>query len=432
MNRYRNAMVTLLILGSATALDAETWTYADCVEYARSHNITLQKSRLTETTADINLEESKAAWQPSLDLGISQGFNTYPFRSGDKTGYTSTYGLNAGWTVWDGGSRSNTIKRDRLNARMAQLDTESQYRTLETELLQVYLNILYAKESIEICQDAVMLSQAQEERSRQLMEAGRASRVDHAQLKSQYEQDKYALVNAQSTYSSRIMELKKILELGLDDDVETAPLDCNDTSLMTDLPDIKESYRLAISLDPQLQGLELAKQATGYDIEIAKAGKRPQIGLTGNVGSGYSTPGAYGTGLKNSLGANIGLNFNLPIADNKKTRSAVARARQQQFDADLDIDRRKNDLSQEVEDWYITTRTSQARYKAAVQQLEASVQTNELTNAQFELGLVNPVELMTAHNNMMEAQFSLLQAKYMALLGLKMIEYYRTASITLP
>lgn len=432
MNRNRNAIFTLMVLGAVSAVNAEIWTYGDCVEYARSHNITLLKSRLSETTAGINLEESKAAWEPSLDLGISQGFNTYPFLSGEKAGYTSTYGLNAGWTVWDGGARRNTIKRDKLNVRISELDTASQFRILETDLLQIYLNILYAKESIEICQDAVRLSEVQEERSRQLMEAGRASRVDYAQLKSQCEQDKYALVNAQSTYSSRIMELKKLLELGLDSEIEPAPLDCNDSVLLADLPNISDSYQLAMSLDPQLRGLELAKQVADYDIEIAKSGKRPQIGMTGNIGSGYNTPGAFGTGLKNSLGANLVLSLNLPIADNKKTKSAVARARQQQLDAELDIDLRKNDLSQEVENWYITTRTSQAKYKAAIQQLEATLQTNELTNAQFDLGLVNPVELMTAHNDLLEAQFSLIQAKYMALLGLKMIEYYRTATISIP
>lgn len=432
MNRNRNTILTLVILGAVSTANAETWTYGDCMEYARSHNITLQKSRLSETTAGIDLEESKAAWQPSLDFGITQGFNTLPLASGDKAGYTSNYGLNAGWTVWNGGARENTIKRNGLNVRMAKLATESQFRTLETDLLQVYLNILYAGESISICQDAVALSHEQAERSRQLMEAGRASRVDYAQLKSQYEQDKYALVNAQSTYQSRILELKKLLELGIDSEIDPCRLNYNDSILLASLPDMDESYRLAIEQDPQLQRLGLAKEATEYDVKIAKARKQPQISLSGNVGTGYNSPGAFRSGLKNSLGANIGLSFNLPIADNKKTKSAIARARQQQLDADLDIDQRANDLSQEVENWYITTRTSQSRYRAALQQLDAARQSNELTNAQFELGLVNPVELMTAHNTLLESQFTLLQAKYMTLMGLKMIEYYRTSGITLP
>lgn len=432
MGIRRTIIFGLSALGCILTVHAETWTYADCLEYARTHNISLKKSRLSEGTAIINLDESKAAWQPSLDFGVSQGFNSYPFQSGDKAGYTSNYGLNAGWTVWNGGVRENTVKRDKLKVRMAELSTESQIRGIETELLQIYLNILYARESVSICEEAVKLSEAQAERSRQLMEAGRASSVDYAQLMSQYEQDKYSLVNAQSTYSSRVMELKKLLELGIDTDIELHQIDYDESTLLASLPDMNDSFQLALTLDPQLQELSLAKEATGYDLEIAKAGKRPQITLNGSIGTGYNTPGAFGSGLKNSLGANIGLNLTLPIADNKKTKTAIALARQQQLDSDLDIDQRKNELSQEVENWYITTRTSQARYKAAALQLEANELSDKLTNAQFELGLVNPVELMTAHNNLMESRFTLLQSKYMALLGLKMIEYYRTAEIFLP
>lgn len=84
-----------------------------------------------------------------------------------------------------------------------------------------------------------------------------------------------------------------------------------------------------------------------------------------------------------------------------------------------------------VENWYIDTRSAQSRFEAAVVQLESAETSNELTNEKFELGLVDPLELMSAHNNLTEARQALLQAKYMALLGQKMIEYYRTSKVTL-
>ena len=101
------------------------------------------------------------------------------------------------------------------------------------------------------------------------------------------------------------------------------------------------------------------------------------------------------------------------------------------LDAQLDIDQRHTELAQSVENWYIDTRSAQSRYTAAGEQLKSAELTNELTNEQFSLGLVNPVELMTAHNDLVEARHTLLQTKYMALLGRKMIEFYRTATVTL-
>lgn len=102
------------------------------------------------------------------------------------------------------------------------------------------------------------------------------------------------------------------------------------------------------------------------------------------------------------------------------------------MDAQLDIDQRLTELDQTVENWYIDTRSAQSRYTAAEQQLESARLTDELTNERFELGYVDTVELMTAHNSYVEAQHTLLQAKYMAMLGQKMIEFYRNATVTLP
>jgi len=292
---------------------------------------------------------------------------------------------------------------------------------------------LYARESIEICRGAAEVSKAQAERSRQLMEAGKASRVDCAQLESQAEQDRYALVNAQGTYATRCLELKKLLELGLDTEVALADVSWSRDKILATLPPAEETYSLAMTNDPELESLALQREGSELDIKLAKAGKMPRISLNAAVGTGYNAPGgAFGTQLKQSFGETLGLTFSLPIFDNKKTRSAVARARVQQLDADLDIDSRENELSQDVENWYVDTRSAQSRYLSAEEQLKAAQLSEELSNAQFELGLCNAVELMTAHNSVTEAQFTLLQAKYMAMLGRKMIDYYREAKVTLP
>lgn len=200
----KHHLLSVAILASTVsgAFAANPWTYSDCVEYARTHNITLQKLRLNEQTASFNLEEAEAQWQPTLDFATTHSFANTPWGNSHKNTYNSSYGLNASWTVWNGGERENTIKKNRVLTEISRLNTGDELRTLETDLLQVYINILYAKESIGIYEEAVRLSGAQADRARQLMEAGRVSRVDYSQLQSQYEQDRYALVNAQGDRKS--------------------------------------------------------------------------------------------------------------------------------------------------------------------------------------------------------------------------------------
>lgn len=429
MKQYIISTALLLV---ALSVSARTWTYAECVEYARQHNISLQKSILNEESANYTLEESKAQWQPSIDFATTHGFTNTPWGDGTKNAYNSSYGLNAGWTVWNGGQRENSIKQNKIRTQISRLNTGNILRSLETDILQAYMNILYAKESITIYEEAVKVSEAQAERGRQLMEAGKISKVDYTQLRSQYEQDRYSLVNAQGTYDTQRMELKELLELGIDGDITPADVEWTAEQVLAALPPLDESYRMAIATDLKIQGLELEKDASELDIDIAKAGRSPKISLNAGIGTGYYAPGgAFGTSLKKSLNESLGLTLSIPILDNKKTSSAVARARVAKLEAELDIDSRQTELGRLVENWYIDTRSAQSRFSAAETQLESAQLTDELTNEQFKLGYVNIIELMTAHNNYIEARHSLLQAKFMAILGQKMIQYYRTAEISL-
>lgn len=424
--------VAILASTASGAFAANPWTYSDCVEYARTHNITLQKLRLNEQTASFNLEEAEAQWQPTLDFATTHSFANTPWGNSHKNTYNSSYGLNAGWTVWNGGERENTIRKNRVLTEISRLNTGDELRTLETDLLQVYINILYAKESIGIYEEAVRLSGAQADRARQLMEAGRVSRVDYSQLQSQYEQDRYALVNAQGLYDNRRMELKKLLELGIDTEIELKEVDWTAGQILAALPPIDESYSMAVDTDLRIKSLELEKKSSEYDVAIAKAGLKPRISLNAGVGTGYAAPGgAFGESMKRAFNESVGITFSLPILDGKRTSMAVARSKVQQLGAQLDIDSRLTEIAQLVENWYIDTRSSQARFTAAEEQLKSAELSNELTNEQFSLGLVNTIELMTAHNNLIEAQYTLLQAKYMAMLGRKMIEFYRSSTVIL-
>lgn len=419
-----------LTLGIAPA---DTWTYAECVDYAREHNISLQKSMLSERNAEYDLEEAKAQWQPSLDFATTHGYANYPWADDRNNTYSSSYGLNAGWTVWNGGQRENSIRQSRLKLRIDRLNTADLMRTLETDLLQVYINLLYARESIAIYEEALKVSEAQAERALQLSESGKISRVDYAQLASQCEQDRYSLVNARSTYDTRRMELKKLLELGLDADIEPAPVEWDAAQVLADLPPMDESYQMALDTDLKLRGIEIEKESARVDVAIAKAGRMPQISLNAGLGTGYNTPGnAFGTSMKKSWNQSLGLTVSIPLLDNKKTKTAVARAKVSELDNRLDMDNRLTEIAQTVENWYIDTRSSQSRFKAAQASVESSELSARLTDERFKLGYVNTVELMTAHNDLIQARHTLLQAKYMAMLGKKMIDFYRDASVTLP
>ena len=57
--------------------------------------------------------------------------------------------------------------------------------------------------------------------------------------------------------------------------------------------------------------------------------------------------------------------------------------------------------------------------------------TDELVNEQFRLGLINTLDLISSHNTLLNALQEQLQAKYMAILNIRLLEFYQTSQITL-
>ena len=104
------------------------WDLQTCIDYALAHNITVQKSRISAESSEEDLKTSKSALFPSLNASMSQRIVNRPnttsgtIISGDnistsqsKTSYNGSYGIDANWTLYNGGKRLNTIKQNELN-----------------------------------------------------------------------------------------------------------------------------------------------------------------------------------------------------------------------------------------------------------------------------------------------------------------------------
>lgn len=412
------------------------WSYYDCVEWAKAHNVDLRKLQLEVSQSEVDVKSAKDAWLPTVDFSMNHGYSNYPSpQEGQKSNsYSSSYGINAGWTIWDGNKRKYQIESSEILLQERELAAESQIDDLEIGILQAYLNILYNKEAIEIAKQTLEVSTFQAERTKKLTDSGRLSKVEYAQIESQRAQDVYSVVQAESSYASAKMNLKKILELGLSDDLSIAELEFSDDLVMVALPGKEEVYKYACSWNPQIKSNDLNATVLENDIKVAKAGYLPKIGLTAGVGTGYGTnvKGGWGTQMENSLNENIGISFSIPIFDGNSTKRSVAKARLSSLEGELTDEQLRNELSQTIENLYIEARSSQAKYISGLKQVESAELTAELVDRQFDLGLVNPLELLTAHNDLLNARLSLLQSKYMAILSIKMIEFYATQTITLP
>lgn len=411
------------------------WNFDNCIEWATANNTDIRHTLLEILQADQDIASAKDQWLPNVGFTTTQSYTNFPIAAeGTRSNiYGSQYGVNANWTVWEGNVRKYRLESSKILRRQQELAGEDIIKTLELSILQAYLNIMYAMETVTIAEKTLEVSTAQTERTRRLMEAGRTSKVDYAQIESQKAQDTYSLVQARNNLETSKMALKKILQLGLDTEMEIVLTIFADKDVFMPLPEKSTVYDIAASWLPELRSNELNRDIYANDVKIAKAGRLPSVSLSGGVGTSYSSGGrAWGPQMGHNLNENIGLSINVPIFDANSTRRAVAKAKLAELNYDLTRTSLLNDLSQTIESLYIDVDNARAGYTAGVSRLEAATLTDNLVNRQFELGLVNPLELLTAHNNLLNARLELVQSKYMAILAQKTINYYATRQVAVP
>ncbi|MEY8706844.1 TolC family protein [Bacteroides faecichinchillae] len=422
------------------------WDLQSCIDYALQQNITIRKNRVNAESTQIDVKTAKAALFPSLSFSTGQNMVNRPYqessntvsgseiiKSTSKTSYNGNYGLNASWTVYNGNKRLNTIKQEKLNNQVAGLEVATSENSIQESIAQTYIQILYAAESVKVNENTLQVSIAQRDRGQELLNAGSIAKSDFAQLEAQVSTDRYQLVTAQATLQDYKLQLKQLLELDGENEMNIYLPSLSDNSVLTPLPTKKDVYASALAIRPEIEASKLNVEASELGIDIAKAGYLPSISLSAGIGTNHTSGSdfTFGEQMKNGWNNSIGLSVSVPIFNNRQTKSAVQKAILQRETSMLSLLDEQKALYKTIEGLWLDANSAQQRYVAANEKLKSTQISYDLISEQFDLGMKNTVELLTEKNNLLQAQQEQLQAKYMAILNAQLLKFYQGDKLAL-
>lgn len=433
-------MMAGLLLTATASYAQKAWTLDDCISYAKEHNITLQKARLQKQSAEEDVKSAKAALLPSLSASTNQSVGYRPWQDNgtttvtngqvnakvNKSYYNGNYGLNASWTVWNGNRNRNTLKQNRLTAEKAEVDAEVTANSIQEQIAQLYVQILYLREAVKVSEQSLETSKKNEERGKEMVEVGKMSKADLAQLSAQRASDEYNIVESRANISKYTLQLKQLLELDGRQEFDVAVTDVTDEQALADIPGLQQVYEQALSTRPEIRSSELSIKSSDLSIKMAKAGWLPTLNMTGGLGTSTNSlsNNGWGTQLKTNFDASAGLSLSIPIFDQRQTKTAVNKARIQREQALLDMQNTQKELYQTIEGYWLDAETNQAKLRSAITTEDSEQQSYDLLQEQFRLGLKNIVELMTGKDRLLTAQQNRLQSKYQAVLAQQMLIFY--------
>ena len=471
MNKIKIGIVLMGLLGAVdlSGLSAQkVWSLKACLDTAIKRNIALNQGAISASINQVNLNQSKAAVLPNLNLSdahnIYSGYslNPYTYQYTTNSFSSNSPSLNSSVTLYNGFLLLNTIKQNKLVYDASLLDVEKAKNDLTLNVLGAYMQVLMDYEAINVASAQVSADSLLVAETEKFVRFGKVAELSLLQTQSQLAGDILNKINADNQ-----LELDKVALLQLMEIPVRPDFDIVKEELSVLFPEITIDPEKIDSISenflPQIKSFALKTRAARCSLDIAKSGWLPKLVLNGSVKTGYSSikenysenlsyatstigylnnnpldpvigmiPETNVVGTKDPLSDQLKNNFSellnftltIPIFNNLQVKSAVQIARLTIQNAELNELQTKNDLRKSIETAYTNQVASGKKLIATNEQMRLEKRTYEDMSKKYAVGSSTATDFLIETNNFNRVSISVIQAKYDYVLKTKIVDFY--------
>lgn len=466
-------LIAFLIILAPSLKAQKVWSLDDCFNYALRNNISVKQIELSKEYAQNDLKQSKLnLYLPNINASISESFNfgnsidptTYQFVNSATN--STRFALSGSYNIFEGLMKLNSVKanKDKLSATESEIDELKNNTKLA--ITNLYLQIVIAKEVLSIANENKTLTQNQFKNTKALVDAGVLAKGALLDIDAQLAQNELNIINSENTLERALNKLKQLLQLDLYSDFEIETVEISDQASFT-LDEPKSISTTALQVLPQMKSAAFRLSAAKNDLKTSKGSLWPTLSVSAFVGTNYfsaaqdikgynttTTPinieiagnpvvigfpsqvpnfekTPFAKQLGNNLSENVAINLAIPILASWQRRTAIANAKLNIIKTELDIDSKKQQLSEDVFNAYTDLKMAYNKFSATEKNIAASNEAFKYAEEKYKVGMLNSLEFETAKNRKLSAKADQIQAKYEYFFRSVILNYYKTGEITL-
>jgi len=433
----RTKIVTILAFVFFTTINAQDkkWTLQECVNYALDNNISIKQNKLNVEISQENVNSSKGNFLPNLNastsgsLNFGSGFDPVSQDRVTTSTYGGSFGINSGITVFNGYRNLNTYKQAQLGVEGSKLELEKMQDDISLYVVNTYLNVLFAKENLNVANVQYGISKGQIENARAKFEAGVKPKGDFLNAQSTAAADEQTLILYENTLNLALLDLAQLLQVEpIGFDVEVIEVGSPSVILMYKNP--SEVYQKALTNRPEIKKAELDIESADLSVEIAKASFLPSVSLGANIGTGYgynlknNSHIPYFTQLDDNLGYGASFSVNIPIFNRNQTKSNVNRQKINYEISKFGLDNQKLQLQQTIQKAFYDAKAAAKTYESAEKSLIAQKEAFKNAQESYNLGAMTQFDFDQVRSRFVNAEGAILRAKYDFVFKTKVLRFY--------
>lgn len=456
--------------------NGNAWTLKQCIDYALSNSLNVQRSSYNVETSEVDYRQSKMALIPSLNAGLTMGYNwgrsVNPVTNLFTTQQINSLspGLSSSVTLFNGLRLQSVIKQNSKNYQASVQDLQKTKNDVSLNIASLFLNVIFSKEQFENAKLQLNSSQQQLERTKKQVAAGALPRSNELNLDAQVATNELNVITRENTLILSLLQLKQALQLPASTpfDVVAPQIDVEDLVLDQNRNEI---YEIAHSTMPEIKSASLRMQSADFAVKAARGNLYPRLSLNGGVNSNYSSASdrarfipdggdptvtypqigvVEGTGtpvysvdpvsipsgytvdsygrkdqLQDNIFRQVSLSLTIPVFNGFQSRAAYQRSVISRQLATISAKEVDNTLRQNVETAYNEALAASKTYNSSLRQVSAREEAYRITKQRFDIGAVPYVEYQVSENDLFQAKSDLVRAKYDFILKKKVLDFYQ-------
>jgi outer membrane protein TolC len=356
--------------------------------------------------------------------------------------YSSNFALSTSIPLLKGFGVTNTNKFV-LKAKLDRQAADYTYsRLLRDSLYDVessYWNLVYSMGQFEVTKKALEVAKEFQKETKARIAVGTLAPIEQVSADAQVASREEELITAESVVDNSEDILKIVLGVRKDNkewNMKIIPADSPNTAPVS--YEEEKSIQSALDRRDEIKELETTLQKTKIDTKTAKTDMLPTLNLdsslsyAGSVGDYYLT----GSGLfvdqnfgdawdqihgKDYKSWAVGLAFHIPIG-NRTQRFAYQNYRLMQNEAEISLEKTRQNIISEVRSTLRNVRNSEKRIAAAEANLKLQKEKLDAEKKKYDNGLSTSFNVLSYQNDFLSAETSLLKAKIDHQLALSALE----------
>ena len=457
----------------------QVWSLSACIEHAEANNLDIQRGKNNMLLAEINEDQSKLAFLPTLNLNGGYywnfGLTIDPITNTRQPGSRQTLGSTASsnWTLFNGGRNLYQLQQARMNAMAAMYQQMELANNVYLNIASSYLQILVNQQLLEVADGQLKASAQSLKRTEILFENGAISKDNYLQSLAQVRTDEGNKISAENALLLSKLMLYQMLQLDTpfeEFDILVPEVDLTAAAMAGyQREDLLES---AVEKQPSVQMATSNVSSANYGVKLAQSARVPSVAFSAQLNSNYVQGLPYFTEyytlttytlVENPLTGSIdqvpqeinvpnpnsqtaytvanqlldnrnqflGVGVQIPLFNGGQTHSAVQRAKIQLDNALIDQVQAELNVRQTIERAYLDATGALAIYEASQTSAEASAEALENAQVNFETGTISAFDYSLSKNQFLAAKSREIQSKFDYLFKVKVLEFYLFNQITL-